>query len=196
MRQKIRQCERIFAEYNLSPCFRLTEATFPQNLGTVLTELGYKKSTPTSVQTRQLADFDTTFDPRLEIRSRLTCDWLEDAIRLNKTNPRFRPVIRDMLECVQLPTCFMMLRQDDQVVATGLGVCDDEYVGLFQVVIDEPYRRQGLGTTVVLGLLDWGKSNGATMAHLQVVPENTPAMKMYQKMDFNEVYQYWYWEKN
>jgi ribosomal protein S18 acetylase RimI-like enzyme len=46
---------------------------------------------------------------------------------------------------------------------------------------------------VVMGLLRWGKANGATVAHLSVVPANRPALTLYEKIGFREVYQYRYY---
>ena len=45
---------------------------------------------------------------------------------------------------------------------------------------------------MLVGLLRWGRENGATRAYLQVVQENMPARSLYAQMGFREAYTYWY----
>jgi ribosomal protein S18 acetylase RimI-like enzyme len=40
--------------------------------------------------------------------------------------------------------------------------------------------------------LNWGKSNGATQAYLQVETENQAGINLYNKLGFTEAYQYFY----
>jgi ribosomal protein S18 acetylase RimI-like enzyme len=54
------------------------------------------------------------------------------------------------------------------------------------------HRRQGLGTRLVQILLDWGRSQRARVAYLQVMLANDAALSLYAKIGFAEAYQYWY----
>ena len=164
-------------------------------LGDILTEEGYTVETPTSVQTLDLAAVDPEDHPALHSSSRLTETWLADFARMDQTAPHKIAPMRQVMNLIQPQTCYMTLQQNGTTVAAGLGVCDEQYVGLYQIVTDERYRRRGLGMTVVLGLLGWGKTNGATVAHLSVVPANRPAHTLYQKIGFREVYQYRYYAR-
>jgi ribosomal protein S18 acetylase RimI-like enzyme len=65
-------------------------------------------------------------------------------------------------------------------------------VGLFDIVTAAPFRRRGLGTQLILHLLQWGKTNGARRAYLQVMCNNDPALRLYTGLGFREIYQYWY----
>jgi N-acetylglutamate synthase len=66
-----------------------------------------------------------------------------------------------LLENIIPAHCFLTLQNGEETAAVGLAVAEREYVGLFDIVTAEPYRRQGLGTELVLHLLQWGKANGA-----------------------------------
>ena len=195
-REKIAHCEALYRANGQNIAFRLTDAVYPPALGEILADQGYNRSTPTSVQTLDLTHIDTRFDGNLHIEPRLTESWLADFTRINGTSERHLTTVKKILEIVYPPACFLTLHQNSETVAAGLGVCDGEYLGLFQIVTDGRYRHQGHGTILTDGLLRWGQSNGAKLAYLQVVPENTPATALYSKMGFHEAYQYWYWEKN
>jgi ribosomal protein S18 acetylase RimI-like enzyme len=41
-------------------------------------------------------------------------------------------------------------------------------------------------------LLSWGQEGGAESAYLQVMRDNGPAIRLYEKLGFEEIYPYWY----
>lgn len=193
VRRKVAQCEAIYTDWNVPICFRLTDAPHPSDLGALLTDSGYRIETPTSVQVIDLATIDGEDDPDLFSTPQLTDDWLADFTRMDLTAPHKISPMRQVMSLIQPQTCYMSLLQDGYTVAVGLAVRDGDYVGLYQVVTDEAYRRRGFGRAVVFGLLRWGKANGATIGHLSVVPDNIPAHTLYGKIGFREVYQYRYY---
>jgi len=67
-----------------------------------------------------------------------------------------------------------------------------EYIGLFDIVTDQAYRNQGLGEQLVLNLLQWGQEKGAKYSYLQVLKDNQPALRLYEKIGYHEQYVHWY----
>lgn len=68
--------------------------------------------------------------------------------------------------------------------AEGHGAVDGDWLGLHGVQVAPPYRRQGLATTVIAGLLEWGAEHGARTAWLHVETDNAPAIALYEGLGF------------
>jgi ribosomal protein S18 acetylase RimI-like enzyme len=58
------------------------------------------------------------------------------------------------------------------------------WVGLSAVHVVEEARRSGLARRLCSALLAWGGEHGATRAYVQVLTDNTPAIKLYESMGF------------
>jgi ribosomal protein S18 acetylase RimI-like enzyme len=77
-------------------------------------------------------------------------------------------------------------------VSCGLGVLEDRYCGLFDLVTDPQHRNKGYGTQLVSSLLNWARKQGGRYVYLQVMSLNRPARHLYAKLGFEEMYHYWY----
>src|SRR3569833_2326798 len=84
------------------------------------------------------------------------------------------------------------MRMNGEICAVGLAVAEGEYVGLFDIVTAASERNRGFGRRIVTALLLWGRANGAARAHLAVVCDNAPALRLYARFGFAEAYRYWY----
>ena len=81
---------------------------------------------------------------------------------------------------------------DGRILGCGLGVTQGKHLGIFDIVIAPDHRGQGHGTRLINALLAWGQAQGAQTAYLQVMCNNEPALRLYEKLGFQEKYQYWY----
>jgi N-acetylglutamate synthase len=71
--------------------------------------------------------------------------------------------------------------------AVGIAVDHDGLVGLFCLAVDPARRRSGLGTKLVRALL--GGASAGTV-YLQVEEANAPALVLYERLGFAELYRY------
>jgi ribosomal protein S18 acetylase RimI-like enzyme len=150
----------------------------------------------TSVQTLNL---DHIGEPKLTsvvINEDATSLWLENFCRLNNVNAKYRNVMERMLSNIKTKKGFISFYYEEQVVACGLGVIEREYIGLYDIVTEQNYRNRGFGEQMILNLLKWGKENGAKYSYLAVIANNKPALRLYSKIGYSEIYKYWYRVKN
>ena len=70
--------------------------------------------------------------------------------------------------------------------ARGRAALDGDWVGLHTVEVHPDHRRRGLATRVIVELLDWGGSLGATTAWLHVETHNAAAIALYEGLGFRD----------
>lgn len=188
---KIAACADLYRSRQQRVVFKLTPSPFPANLDAVLHNQGYVAEGRTSVQ---LADLTRAEEPReaAQIADSLTDEWFGAYCRMNQVEERHRPTLAQMLPNIVGKTAFTSLARDGRVVACGLGVLAGHSVGLYDIVTDPSWRNQGLGQSLVLAILGWARQHGARTAYLQVLATNTPALRLYGRLGFQEAYQYWY----
>lgn len=196
--EKIDKCERIYRAQGLKVVFKLTDASTPENLESRLIERGYRGApgSPVSIQLLDLDDFAESPAANVERTGECLEEWHEDYVRLNGIDERHSATVMSMHSSLVPRCCYSSIMRNGSMVACGLAVLEDDYVGLFGIVADSNLRRKGLGRDVTIDLIRWGKENGASKSYLQVVHDNNPAVALYAKLGFKEVYRYWYLAKD
>jgi GNAT superfamily N-acetyltransferase len=98
-----------------------------------------------------------------------------------------------MLANLVPPACFALRAVGDQPVAAGFAVAEEGCAGFFDIVTHPDHRRQGHAGALMAALLDWARNSaGAHTAYLQVMLSNAPALRLYARLGFTELYRYWY----
>lgn len=194
--KRIEHCESLYASARRqNVVFKMTGAAMPNRLDAVLAQRGYSHEAETSVQTLDLH----TFSParlgqgQVTIQSQVSEEWLAAYMETGNVAVPHRPVLRQMLSNIVVPTtAFAILRRNSKITAVGMAVAERGHVGLFDIITAPQWRGQGLGTHLVTSLLAWGRDKGATSAYLQVMRNNSAALRLYAKLGFVDAYGYWY----
>jgi GNAT superfamily N-acetyltransferase len=129
---------------------------------------------------------------RAEPMPQPTDTWWAAMAGLWSIGPERRTGWRNIIEAIRLPTAYVLHRAEDRPDAAGLGVVDGPWIGLFEVIVAEEWRRRGIGRGLTESLLSWGRKMGAERSFLQVVEGNGPALALYEKLGFRSAYTYWY----
>lgn len=197
LESKIAWCQTEYARRGLPLTFKITSAGVDPDLDGVLERLDFTVVTPSSVQVLDLAAMPPAPQTgparaRVTLSPRLEPAWLDSFDRLSGTTAATQKAERRLLEKIVPPHCFASLVLEDEVVAVGLAVAEHSHVGLFDIVVNERVRGQGLGRRLCTELLRWGVSRSAHTAYLAVVQSNAAARHLYRGLGFRETYTYWY----
>ena len=63
----------------------------------------------------------------------------------------------------------------------------DKHLYLAMMYVLPEYRGQGINQKILEGLIEWGRQNNVTYCKLTVYPQNTGAIKAYEKLGFESV---------
>ena len=189
---KISRCEQIYHRRRLPPIFKITPFVQPANLDDVLAARGYQQDALTSVQWLDLENIVAPTANPVRQWPTPNDEWIHTYVQLNQVSNSNIPALSEILQSIAADTNFMILWPQQRPVSCGLAVREGHYVGLFDIVTDPRQRTKGFGTDLVLNLLAWSKQRGAKKAYLQVMLDNEPALRLYKKLGFTEIYRYWY----
>ena len=193
VRAKIEFCEQSYARLGIPCLFKMTDAARPAGLDALLESLGYRAFNHTSVQVVDLLGGGGD-DARGDVRVRDGPDdaWLRSLVEFRGIEHRHVPTLRAILQPIALPARYVTVTECGDAVACGLAVLERPWAGVFDIVTREDRRGRGHGTAVMRTLLAWAQREGATRAYLQVMKENTSALRLYGRLGFREAYAYWY----
>jgi ribosomal protein S18 acetylase RimI-like enzyme len=189
---KIEFCESFYQDRNLPAVFKLTHASTPTDLDARLEALSYRIDSLTSVQVLTLNEGYPQRLDGIELTSEDTETWHDAFARMNNISADRRTTHKNILHAILPKKGYASVIEAGQIIGCGLGVLQRDYLGIFDIVIDPDYRGQGHGTRLMNALLAWGQGSGAHTAYLQVMCDNEPALRLYEKLGFLEKYQYWY----
>ena len=157
-----------------------------------LQALGVSGAAETTVKTVSL-DREFPVDPRVTIATSMTDEWLNTYLAADWHADGEREVIKSALASVQMPQTFAMAYDGGVPCAVGRGVVENGWLGIYQIATLPDARRRGFANGVMTALLEWGKSQTAQNAYLQVVSGNAPARTLYKGLGFQPLYTYDYW---
>lgn len=196
LEEKLRYCENLYAREQLQTIFRLTSLQSHHDLAHLdglLDRRGYATTEPTLVMTRPFISPSATAAAAPAGFQLLDLDqWVGVYGQLTNMPASARDLHKAILQGIQARCAFAALTDADGWVACGLAVLEQDLLGLFDIVTHPTQRRRGHARTLVSALLDWGGTQQAQQAYLQVVTDNAAAADLYRQLEFANLYNYWY----
>jgi GNAT superfamily N-acetyltransferase len=191
--QKIYRCEEIYRRFKLKPTFRLTNTSESETLDKTLEQLGYLKQDSVSVRVKDISNNNISNNVLFPtIAYELSEEWLDYYVHAVDLPIQHWNTLSTMLEIIPNPTCYAWLKDRHRFCSCGLGILEDDYLGLFYIATAQKQRGKGYAPQLISAMLDWGKYNGATQAYIQVEIDNPVGINLYNRLGFAEVYQYFY----
>lgn len=127
-------------------------------------------------------------DTPVDLTATLTDGWLQRY----RSNEVLTEAVRHVLTAPERVT---LARSGHDYVpdAVGRGVVTGDWLGVSALTVAPQHRRRGLGSAILAALVEWGREHGASRIHLQVDPENEPALRMYERLGFRTDHRYRYY---
>jgi GNAT superfamily N-acetyltransferase len=188
--EKIAYCESQYRARKQNPIFRLLSFTNPEVLDKKLAARGYEIIEPSLVMEMRLSE--RSLNILSAINHENLDDWLVAYHNLKSSREQPSAIHRMILAAIKSETLFASYKQNDEIVACGIGVLESGYLGIFDLVTTPTQRRRGHATAIIQGLLQWGINKGACFSYIQVVQANIPARNLYEKLGYEPIYEYWY----
>ena len=195
LEEAIRTARRFYAQRGLPTRFQMTVASEPTGLDGKLEELGFDVEMRVQMQTAPLEKLANPQPPvTVKLSQHPSKEWLAAYAAGGGHNPHSLKIRREIMERAPHPKAYASAILGGKTVGVGFGVVDAKrgWLGLFGISTLEPYRRQGVATSVTLALARWARREGARRAYLQVEEENEPAKALYHRLGFTPLYTYWY----
>ncbi len=192
LREKIDYCEEVYEKWGTPCIFKISPLTSGA-LELNLKERGYRPEHEVDNMVKKLSPGDAPVGTPalpLVIGDRVDDAWIAGLFELKgTTDETHRAIVPSMYAAIPKDEITVKaLDRDGKIAATGLGILDRGYVGIYAIHVREDCRRQGLAEAVVRTLLSEGAKQGADKAYLQVVADNLPARNLYEKLGFQTEY--------
>jgi ribosomal protein S18 acetylase RimI-like enzyme len=190
---KIPYCESRYERWNTPTIFKISPLV-SSDFDYMLENRGYEIQHTTDVMTLRLLDAHLDFPYQdVTVMNSIPDLWIESLFALKgMTNPMHFKIVPSMYRAIPKDTICVYIRKNDSIIATGLGVLDRNYIGVYAIHVSEEYRRKGYARQICTALLKEGQKKGAEYSYLQVVDGNTSARSLYESLGYEFMYQYWF----
>jgi N-acetylglutamate synthase len=156
--------------------FHTFDETAPAGLADRLRQRGYQENQPTVTMFRR--NEAVAAQDGVERREQIWPAWGE--VHFGAITENRRTVNARILDAVRAPRAFFAYRG----IATALGVVGSGCAVVECVATRTDARRRGGARAVMISLLAWAGEQDADLVGLQVVAENTAAVRLYQTLGF------------
>lgn len=196
---KLAAAERFYLSRGLPVVYQICAAAQPADLDDVLAADGYALDAPTWVQIAPINRLLEKLPPlrlhpefEIEVAEEYDPAWFDLYCRSEGVEGHGAAMRSAILQRIEPPHGFVTLSIHGVPVAIGLGVLEDEWLGIFSMATLPAYRRRGAAAAVLRTLAIWAQLYDAKHAYLQVMQDNAGAQQLYAKAGFETAYSYHY----
>jgi N-acetylglutamate synthase len=187
----IDNCEALYRRQRQPTIFRLP-SLIGSNIDERLASRGYSSEGFSLVLYADLAAIPVASDPAVRLSSRPTAAWLAAMAMLQRHGNKEAVLYRRIVGALAVPAAFAALADDDGIAALAFGAIHSGLICYESVVTDLRWRRRGYARRVIGSLAAWARDHGAAGACLEVEAANSPALALYGRLGFRQLYRYHY----
>lgn len=117
----------------------------------------------------------------------LVADDLEAIMEIERRAYRFPWTAGIFRDCLRVGYCCWCYERDGRIDGYGVMSVAAGESHILNLTVRPEAQRQGIGVRLMRHFLQLARRHNADMVMLEVRPSNTPAVRLYEKMGFNEI---------
>lgn len=117
----------------------------------------------------------------------LTPEDLEAIMEIERRAYRFSWTAGIFRDCLRVGYCCWCYEYNDRIEGYGVMSVAAGESHILNLTVRPESQRQGIGARLMRHFLQLARRHNADIVMLEVRPSNTPAVRLYEKMGFNEV---------
>lgn len=191
--EKIPHCEAAYKRWGTPTIFKISPLV-SKDFDYVLENRNYEIQHTTDVMVLDLEQAVLS-SPNEEVivSQSIQREWIDGLFALKGTsNTIHKAIVPTMYQAIAKDIICVSVQSQGVIIATGLGILDRDFVGVYAIHVREDFRKRGLARSLCSSILSEGMKRGAKKAYLQVVAGNDPALQLYQSLGFQSFYTYWF----
>jgi len=194
LEEKIAYCNEFFTRHNLPATYKLIGCEEHRAIENKLEKLNYQKIHETSLQVCDIQPACKDYEGIITDDDFGT-PWINSVIEFNHIEEKDIPVFKQILANIIVDKIVVYKESGNRIVGCGYGVIQNNYAGVFDIVVKEDQRGKGYAREIVETILSRASKRGAKRSYLQVMLNNPAALHLYAKLGYREIYRYWYRKK-
>jgi GNAT superfamily N-acetyltransferase len=184
--------ENLYVAYGIQPSFQISPAVQPSDLDARLAARGYEVRNPTLVQCAAISDVLAQLRPpaiEVNISTRPSTSWIDCWWSVDGRGDDTRAAAEQILARGNALYATVPSGDGGPAKAIGRLALVDDTAGLYCLAVDERFRRQGLASAIIHGLLQAATTK---WVWLSVLEDNLAARTLYDRLGFRTVSRYHY----
>jgi GNAT superfamily N-acetyltransferase len=173
----------------IKPVFRITPLAAPELVET-LDDAGWQSIDQSHLFAMELGEQQA--EPGAKLFPVLDPEFLAVQRHLQGYDDATMAGMKALLAAFVVPATGIVVYRDGEPAASGLMAVADAVVITGNVITDPNRRRQGLAAAMMRGGLAWARTQGATVAALNVQADNPGAQALYEGLGYRHQYDYSY----
>lgn len=193
-RDKVPYCEAAYQRWGTPTIFKISPLV-SRDFDYVLENRNYMIQHTTNVMTLNLNEANLLeYTDMVSMSYTIDSTWIDRLLIFNgTTNEMHKKIVPMMYNAIPKDTICVSIKDTyGTIIATGLGILDRDYVGVYAIRVQQEYRKRGMARAICSCILNEAKRKGISKAYLQVVAGNDPAYALYQSLGFKSLYTYWF----
>jgi GNAT superfamily N-acetyltransferase len=188
--------QKVYSSFDQPAVFKIIDKDKFEEIDSTLENLNFKKIDTTNVMVNDLTidkishGGPTNLD--INVDNKFTEEWIKSFIAINNIQENYKATVKQMLNQISIDLIVASIKENDKIIACGYGAIEDDFIGLYDIIVDEKYRGKGYGKNLVNSIINQAQNQNISHAYLQVVDTNNIAKGLYKSLGFKKLYNYWY----